>query len=226
MQMKDLGKFKGKKLKSVLHQVHLQRHCTRRGLQVQEQWDKFFPNAPQKGSRFKGWGPGVQAAPKSRCVYVRKRPQAKNAPGLRGKKNVPGLHSKKRARAPQQQKIKVSGLRSQHTRQASIAKKPPQQKTLLPLTDGVHSEPVTLKRHSLCTHGHVRVVGLDPAIRVIEEVTLLEPLRTLDASGWQRIGSSCYVSALDKHVDSFVRASVIPYYSCARCKLMVTCGVC
>ena len=44
------------------------------------------------------------------------------------------------------------------------------------LTNGVESEPVKLKRHSLCAEGHVRVID-------IENVTFDEPLRKLDASG-------------------------------------------
>ena len=72
------------------------------------------------------------------------------------------------------------------------------------LTNGVDSEPVKLKRHSLCAAGHVRVIDMSPRVRAIENVTLNEPLRMLDASGWQRVGSRCYalLSFGNAHVDT------------------------
>ena len=72
------------------------------------------------------------------------------------------------------------------------------------LTNGVDSEPVKLKRHSLCAVGHVRVIDMSPQVRAIENVTLNEPLRMLDASGWQRAGSRCYalLSFGNAHVDT------------------------
>ena len=72
------------------------------------------------------------------------------------------------------------------------------------LTNGVDAEPVKLKRHSLCAVGHVRVIDMSPQVRAIENVTLNEPLRMLDASGWQRVGSRCYalLSFGNAHVDT------------------------
>ena len=72
------------------------------------------------------------------------------------------------------------------------------------LTNGVDSEPVKLKRHSLCAVGHVRVIDMSPQVRAIENVTLNEPLRMLDASGWQHVGSRCYalLSFGNAHVDT------------------------
>ena len=47
-----------------------------------------------------------------------------------------------------------------------------------------------------------------PAVRVIEHVTLEDPLRRLDASGWQRIGHRCY--ALLSFGMSFVDTTLVP----------------
>ena len=72
------------------------------------------------------------------------------------------------------------------------------------LTNGIDTEPVKLKRHSLCAVGHVRVIDTSPQVRAIENVTLNEPLRHLDASGWQCVGPSCYalLSFGNAHVDT------------------------
>ena len=83
------------------------------------------------------------------------------------------------------------------------------------LTNGSACEPVHLKRQSLCTKGHVRViheqaheVQQQPAVRAIENVVIQDPLLRLDASGWQRIGHRCY--ALLSFGQSYVDTTLVP----------------
>ena len=77
------------------------------------------------------------------------------------------------------------------------------------LTNGDVREPVKLKRQSLCASGSVCVLHEQPpAVRVVEHVTLEDPLRRLDASGWQRIGHRCY--ALLSFGTSFVDTTLVP----------------
>ena len=80
------------------------------------------------------------------------------------------------------------------------------------LTNGSVSEPVRLKRQSLCTTGRIRVLtsgdGGPPAIRALEHVTLIDPLLKLDASGWQRMASRCY--ALLSFEPRFVDTTLVP----------------
>ena len=79
------------------------------------------------------------------------------------------------------------------------------------LTNGEISEPVRLKRQSLCTKGHARVLNEHPqddAARAIGNVTLQGPLLLLDASGWQCVGSRCY--ALLIFGLNFVDTTLVP----------------
>ncbi|CAE7916211.1 unnamed protein product, partial [Symbiodinium necroappetens] len=77
------------------------------------------------------------------------------------------------------------------------------------LTNGGLQEPVKLKRQSLCASGNVCVLHEQPAaVRVIERVTLQDPLLRLDASGWQRTGHRQY--ALLSFGDAFVDTTLIP----------------
>ncbi|CAE7716237.1 RE1 [Symbiodinium sp. CCMP2592] len=76
------------------------------------------------------------------------------------------------------------------------------------LTNGDLSEPVRLKRQSLCATGSVRVLNALPsAVRAVS-AALHGPLLRLDASGWQRIGSRRY--ALLSFGQSYVDSTLIP----------------
>eukprot|EP00439_Symbiodinium_sp_Y106_P042211 s6205_g5.t1 len=76
------------------------------------------------------------------------------------------------------------------------------------LTNGEVSEPVRLKRQSLCATGSVRVLAAQPpAVRAVS-ATLHGPLLRLDASGWQRIGSRCY--ALLSFGPNYVDSTLVP----------------
>ena len=86
---------------------------------------------------------------------------------------------------------------------------------VLKALNGSACEPVHLKRQSLCTKGHVRVIHEQahevqqlPAVRAIENVVIQDPLLRLDASGWQRIGHRCY--ALLSFGQSYVDTTLVP----------------
>ncbi|CAE7806981.1 unnamed protein product [Symbiodinium sp. CCMP2592] len=76
------------------------------------------------------------------------------------------------------------------------------------LTNGDLSEPVRLKRQSLCATGSVRVLNALPsAVRAVS-AALHGPLLRLDSSGWQRIGSRRY--ALLSFGQAYVDSTLIP----------------